>query len=159
MTGWLDPYFAWKTLHVISSTILFGLGMGTAFFMFRAHLIGDVQGIAIVARIVCLADYAFTLSSGIFQPISGYILIRRLGLTGMEGWLMATYVLYATALACWLPVVWLQLRMRDLAVAAAGAGEPLPPLYHRYFWMWFSLGWPAFLGLVAVFYLMVAKPF
>lgn len=159
MTVSLDPYFTWKTLHVISSTILFGLGMGTAFFMFRAHFIGDVQGIAIVARIVCLADYVFTLSSGIFQPISGYILIRRLGLTGMEGWLLATYVFYAIALACWLPVVWLQLRMRDLAVAAATAGKPLPALYHRYFRIWFSLGWPAFIGLILVFYLMVAKPF
>lgn len=146
-------------MHIISSTLLFGLGAGTAFHMLATHIRGDVQAIASTARNVVLADWLFTSTSGVVQPLSGIGLAWLAGYPLMSSWLVATYGLYLVAGACWLPVVVLQMRMERLAVAAASSGATaLPDGYHKAFRTWFLLGWPAFLALVAVFWLMVAKP-
>lgn len=153
----LDPYLVLKWLHVLSSTLLFGTGLGTAFHMWASHRRGDPRAIAATARNVILADWLFTVPSGIAQPATGIALVLLGGFGPFETWLAATYVLYVVALACWLPVMALQYRVARLA-AAATARTDLPPAYHRAMRLWFRLGWPAFLALVAVFWLMVSKP-
>jgi uncharacterized membrane protein len=147
-----------KTVHILSATVLFGTGLGTAWFMQRANRSGDVATIAATARNVVLADGVFTLPAVIVQPASGFWLVDMVGYSPAETWLIVTYGLYLLAGVCWLPVVWLQIRMRNLAVAAAADGAPLPALYRRYARTWFALGWPAFIAVILIVYLMVAKP-
>lgn len=154
----MDPYFLAKWLHVLSSTVLFGTGIGTAFSMWRAHASGDTRVIASTCRSVVLADWLFTTPAVIVQPATGLAMIAILGYPPMAPWLVATYSLYVLVGACWLPVVGLQLRMKRLATLAVERDEPLPPAYHRCFALWFALGWPAFTGVVAIFALMVWKP-
>ena len=154
----MDYYLTIKWLHILSSTILFGTGLGTAFFMWMAHLTSKPIIISQVAKTVVKADWIFTATSGVVQPITGMLLAREMGIDLASKWLIWVYVLYVIAFACWLPVIWLQIGMRDLAVIAASTNNELPPQYFKYARMWFFLGWPAFIALLAVFYLMVAKP-
>lgn len=148
-----------KTVHIISSTVLFGLGAGTAFHMLATHLRGDIRAIASTARNVVLADWLFTSTSGVVQPVSGVTLAWMMGYPLLSSWLVASYLLYILAGLCWVPVVGLQMRMERLAADALASGATtLPPAYHRAFRTWFWLGWPAFVSLVIVFWLMVAKP-
>lgn len=151
-------YVTVKWLHVLSSTFLFGTGIGSAFYMLFTSLSGDVRAIAVVSRHVVLADWLFTATSGVVQPLTGFYLIHLAGYPIDSAWIVWTLGLYLLAGACWLPVVWIQYRMRDLAAAAARDGSALPPRYWRYLRLWIALGIPAFCALVAVFYLMVAKP-
>lgn len=145
-----------KTIHVLSGAVLFGTGLGIAFFMLMAHRTGDARIIAKVGRMVVLADLLFTASAVVVQPVSGVLLASVEGFRLTEHWLLAAYVLYVVVGACWLPVVWIQLRMTRLA-AAAGSSKP-PAEYDRLFRLWFILGWPAFAGVVAIYLLMIAKP-
>jgi uncharacterized membrane protein len=147
-----------KTIHILSAAVLFGTGLGTAWFMWRADRTGQAAVIFVTARHVVWADYLFTLPSILIQPLSGLWLSRLAGFPLGEWWLLVSYALYALAGACWIPVVWLQIRMRDLAGAAVRDGTKLPPLYSRYMRIWFILGWPAFAAVAAIFYLMAAKP-
>ena len=153
-----DPYLWMKWLHILSATVLFGTGIGTAFHMYATHLRGDVAAIAIMARNTVLADWLFTASAGIAQPLTGFLMVYLSGQDPLESWLVATYILYVIAGGCWLKVVRLQYRMKALAASAVAGGEALPPDYHRAMKEWFLLGWPAFVSLVLVFALMVMKP-
>ena len=155
MMSW---YLLIKWLHILSSTVLFGTGAGIAFFFVRAYRTQDANVIAAVSRDVVLADFLFTATAVVLQPISGIGLASIAGFALSTGWLVLSIALYGLIGCCWLPVVWLQIRMRDLAASAAANGTPLPPAFHRYYAWWFALGWPAFIGVIAVFYLMVAKP-
>lgn len=154
----IDSYLWLKWLHILSSTVLFGTGIGTAFQMWSSHLRGDVRGIAVVARNVVLADWLFTLPAGVLQPLTGLALVLQSGVGLGASWLVATYLLYALAFICWVPVVVLQIRARDLAAQALAAAKPLPPEYHNAMRLWFALGWPAFIALSVIYLLMVAKP-
>lgn len=154
----IDPYLAVKWLHLVSATVLFGTGLGTALHMWLAHLSGEPRAIAVVARNVVRTDWWFTAPSAVAQPVSGLALVYLAGYDPFASWLLAAYLLYLVAAACWLVVVGLQIKARDLAVAAARDGAALPPAYHRSMRAWFALGWPAFLALLIVFWLMVAKP-
>ena len=153
-----DYYLLIKTVHIISSTILFGTGLGTAFFMFWAHRIGDIHAKAYAARTTVLADFLFTTPAIIIQPVTGLMLVDILNYEYFEHWLMATYFLYLIAGACWLPVVWIQMQLKKIAAEALVSGTELPPRYNKLFAIWFSLGWPAFISLVIIFFLMVYKP-
>jgi uncharacterized membrane protein len=154
----MESYFLLKLIHVLSATLLFGTGLGTAFFFWMAHRRGDVRAIAITARHVVLADTLFTAPAIIVQPLTGWWLMQRMGMGFDQSWLQATIVLYLLAGACWLPVVWIQLRLRNLAEAAVHDGTPLPQSYQRLAGIWFALGWPAFLAVIGIFWLMVRKP-
>ena len=154
----MDLYLLVKWVHVVSSTILFGFGAGTAWYLWSAHLTRDPRTIASVGRMVVKADWIFTGTSGVVQPISGLILVHVAGYRLDESWLMAAVALYLVALACWVPVVILQIRATRLAETARDSGMPLGPEYARAMRWWFALGWPAFLGLTATFWLMIAKP-
>jgi uncharacterized membrane protein len=147
-----------KWVHVVSSTVLFGTGAGIAFFFLRAHRTGDVRIMASVGREVVLADMVFTGTAALLQPVTGIGLALLAGYPLSSRWLMWSMVLYGLIGCCWLPVVWLQMRMRDMAVDATHNGLPLPVLYEIYYRRWFMLGWPAFIGVLIIFYLMVAKP-
>jgi len=152
-------YVVWKWLHILSSTLLFGTGIGTAFALLLANRNGDVRGISVVTRNVVLADWLFTLPSVLFQPISGWMMMKLAGIPLLTVWIWASFVLYFVAGACWLPVVWIQIQMRNMARETAMTGAPmLPARYWRYERVWIALGIPAFTSLVIVFYLMVAKP-
>lgn len=151
-------YFLLKTIHILSSTILFGTGIGTAFSMWMAHRRGNVAAIAVAARHVVLADWLFTTPAMVIQPLTGFWLLHVMGIDWTVPWVWMSLVLYLVAAACWLPVVVIQYRVRKLADAAHRQGTVLPVAYFRLMRAWFALGWPAFFALVAVFWLMVAKP-
>ncbi len=154
----MNAYVIAKWLHVLSSTLLFGTGLGSAYYMFFASRTRDARVAAAVVRQVVRADWIFTATTIVFQPLSGLYMLWLAKIPIATPWIAWTFGLYLLAGAAWLPVVWLQLRMRDMAERAAHAGEPLPPLYWRYLRTWTALGVPAFVALVVVFYLMVAKP-
>lgn len=147
-----------KYLHILSSTVLFGTGIGTAFYLLCASLGREPRVVAAVARYVVIGDWLFTATTVIAQPLTGFYLLHRLGIPLATDWVYWSLVLFAIAVACWIPVVWLQIRLRDLAVAAAERGEPLPDRYGAYLGAWVALGIPALLCFLGVFYLMTAKP-
>ena len=154
----MTEYYVLKFLHVIGATVLLGTGAGIAFFMLMAHRTGDTAVVAGVARIVVIADYVFTTTAVILQPITGLLLARAVGYELTEGWILASIGLYLFTGAFWLPVVWMQARMRTLAREAAASGTPLPAEYHRLFWNWFWFGFPAFAAVLVIFWLMIARP-
>lgn len=147
-----------KWLHILSSTFLFGTGIGSAWYLLFAVISRNVAAIAVVTRIVVIADWLFTGTTMIAQPATGFYLIHLAGYPMHSPWIMYSIGLFVLAALCWFPVVWLQMRLRDLSAAAASAGTPLPPAFWRYFKMWIVLGVPAFFAFLGVFYLMVAKP-
>jgi len=154
----MSVYIALKTLHILSAAVLFGTGLGTAFFMWFTHRTGDVAAIARVARLTVLADWLFTAPAVVIQPLSGFALMRLMGFDGRQAWLQLAFVLYLLAGLCWIPVVVLQRRARDLAVQAARSGTALPATYARAMRLWFVLGCPAFAAVLVTYWLMVAKP-
>ena len=154
----MDLYLAVKVLHVIGATVLLGTGAGIAFFMVMAHRTHDAALVAHTAGIVVVADFVFTASAVIVQPITGAYLVYAAGYGWREGWIAASLALYVLTGLFWLPVVWMQIRMRNLARQAAAAHAPLPPAYGRLYRVWFIFGFPAFASVVAIVWLMVAKP-
>lgn len=147
-----------KWIHILASTLLFGTGLGIAFFMWLAHLRGDARVIAATARSVVIADACFTAPAVVVQLATGVWLTRLLGLPLDIFWVKAALMLFFVIGACWLPVLWLQVRARNLAQRAVADGTPLPPAYHRAMRWWFWLGWPAFVSVIVIFWLMVMKP-
>ncbi len=154
----MDLYTLLKVAHVVGAAVLLGVGTGIAFFMLMAHRVRDPALIAHTARTVVLADTIFTASAVILQPITGAALAHLAGYPLLSGWIGLSLVLYVVTGLCWLPVVWIQMRLRDLAVEAALTGAPLPGAYFRLFRLWFVLGFPAFGAVLGIIWLMVAKP-
>jgi uncharacterized membrane protein len=154
----LDLYALVKTLHIISATILFGTGIGIAFFFIAAQGKADQAARLYAARTTVLADMVFTLPAVIVQPLTGAWLVWQGGFDWLDFWLVATYALYALAGVCWLPVVWLQIRMKQLLEQQAAGIAFDTAQYRLLLRWWFWLGWPAFGGLVIVFGLMVTRP-
>ena len=150
-------YLALKYLHILSMVLLFGTGLGSAFYKWMADRGGNVINIAVTNRHVVLADWIFTTPTVIFQPISGIWLAVMLGYPLSTPWIAISLVLYAIAGLCWLPVVWLQIRMRELSNVAAETGQPLTEQYWRYARMWLYLGVPAFFAMVFIVFLMIFK--
>src|SRR5215208_4203685 len=151
-------YFVLKFVHVLGAAVLLGTGAGIAFFMLVAHRTGDTKMIAGVARIVVIADFLFTATAVVAQPVTGVWLALHVGYPPTEGWILLSVFLYVLTGAFWLPVVWMQMRMRDLASAAACEGTPLPADYHRLFQLWFAFGFPALAAVLAIFWLMIQRP-
>jgi uncharacterized membrane protein len=148
-------YLVLKYLHVIGASILLGTGAGIAFFMVLGHLTNNPGVVAAIARIVVIADFLFTATAAIVQPITGIALAWHLGWSLWEGWLALSIGLYLFTGAFWLPVIWMQMSMRDLAAAAAANRTELPVEYNRLFWWWFAFG---FAAVLVIFWLMIAKP-
>ncbi|TCU28559.1 DUF2269 family protein [Rhizobium laguerreae] len=144
--------------HVIGATVLLGTGAGIAFFMVMAHRTRDPRLIAHVASTVVIADTLFTATAAIFQPVTGYLRARSIGWDLSEGWIALSLLLYVVTGLFWLPVVWIQIRLRDLARAAATARKALPPAYFSLYRIWFACGFPAFFAVIGILWLMLMKP-
>ena len=147
-----------RFLHVGGATVLLGTGAGIAFFMVMAVRTRDPALIAHVASTVVIADFVFTATAVVFQPITGIWLASIIGWPLTQGWLLAAMFLYVLVGLCWLPVVYIQKRLRDLAREASSMAAPLPAAFDRLYRIWFALGWPAFAGVAAILWLMVSKP-
>ena len=147
-----------RWLHVVGAAVLFGTGSGIAFFMLMANRTRDPRLVAHVAETVVIADFVFTATAVVLQPITGALLATTIGWPLTDGWIVLSLILYVLTGLLWLPVVWIQLNLRDLARAAVKAKEPLPPRYHRLFRIWFACGFPAFAAVAAILWLMLTKP-
>ena len=154
----MSLYLCLKWLHILSSVAMVGTGFGSAFYMYFTHRSGNVAAQAVVSRLVVRADWWFTTPTVFLQPATGLAMAHLAGLPLSTPWLSLSIGLFLVAGLCWLPVVWLQIRMAAMAQQAARHGEPLTPRYARYMRSWELLGYPAFAAMLGVFYLMVAKP-
>jgi len=152
---WVD-LLRWA--HVLGATVLIGTGAGIAFFMVMAHRTGDAKLIAHTAGIVVIADWLFTASAVVVQPITGVLLANALGWPLSQGWIVVSIGLYLVIGAFWIPVVWMQKRMRDLARVAAAENAALPEAYHKLYRLWFAFGFPAFFAILVLLWLMLARP-
>jgi uncharacterized membrane protein len=151
-------FFLLKYLHLIGAAVLLGTGAGIAFFMLMAHLTRNPVLVAGVARIVVIADFLFTATAVVVQPITGLWMASLAGYSLTEGWIVVSIGLYVLTGVFWLPVVWMQMQMRNLAQEAVSQGAALPDRYHRLFWTWFAFGFPAFAAVMAIFWLMMTRP-
>ena len=151
-------YFFIKYLHVLGATVILGTGTGIAFFMLMAHRSGEVAFIARTAATVVIADMLFTASAVLLQPVTGGVLMLLSSTSLAERWVVGSLALYAVAGLFWIPVIFMQIEMRDLARTADARGEPLPPRYHALFRRWFLFGIPGFGSVILILWLMIAKP-
>lgn len=147
-----------KFIHIIGACVLFGTGIGIAFFMFWAVRQGDIQTIAGVSKIVVVADYLFTATAAALQPITGLMLVYLVGYSLDDLWVWGSLVLYVLIGVCWIPVVFMQKQMRDLALNSIEMSQPLSDHFNILYRRWFLLGWPAFIMMMLIFWLMIAKP-
>ncbi len=147
-----------KWIHILSSTILFGTGIGTAFFMFMANRSREIAAIVFATKTVVIADFLFTTPAVVIQLLSGLYLIELGGHEMTSKWIIYGLGLYFFAGACWLPVVWMQIKMRDWAMAAFNDQTNLPNKYWKFERYWVFLGALAFPAIIIVFWLMVNKP-
>ena len=154
----MSSYSILKAIHIATGAVLFGTGLGIAFFKWITDRTGEVVAIRVVSEKVVLADWLFTLPAIVVQLLTGLALARLMGYPISHGWLALSLVLFCLAGACWIPVVWLQIRMRNLARKSEREGLPVPAVYRAYARLWFWLGVPAFAAVVLVFWIMVAKP-
>jgi len=152
-------YFLVKYLHVLGAIVILGTGTGIAFFMLMAHRTNDVDFIARTASVVVIADAIFTLSAVILQPVSGGLLMMLSATSFTERWLLVSLALYAVAGLFWIPVVFMQIEMRDLARKASEQRAALPERYFVLFRRWFAFGFPGFGATMLILWLMIAKPF
>jgi uncharacterized membrane protein len=147
-----------RLVHVIGAAVLFGTGAGIAFFMVMAHRTGEPRNIAHVAGTVVIADMLFTATAVVLQPVTGIWLARLVGWSLWEGWIVLSIALYVLTGLFWLPVVRIQMHLRDLAREAARTESPLPERYFQLYRIWFLCGFPAFFSVIAIFWLMLTKP-
>ena len=152
---WID-FLRWA--HIIGAAVLLGSGAAIAFFMVMAHRTRNPALIAHTASIVVLADWIFTASAVVVQPITGLLLAQKIGWSFTEAWIVASIGLYIFTGLFWLPVIWIQYKMRNLAREAARTNTELPVLYHRLFRIWFACGFPAFFAVLGIIWLMTARP-
>ena len=153
----MDSYFTLKLIHVLSATILTGTGIGIAFFMFMANLSSNVQAIAVTARHVVIADWLFTAPAVVIQFISGIMLMEILGFTYTSIWFQVVIGLFVLIGACWLPVVYIQYKLRELALQALETNK-IDPSFKKLMMIWTSLGIPAFISIVIIYWIMIFKP-
>jgi uncharacterized membrane protein len=154
----VNAYLLLKAVHILSSVLMVGTGLGSAFYMFFTLRSRDVAALSVVSRLVVRADWWFTTPTVFVQPASGLLLAHMAGWPLSTPWLAISLGLFVFAGLCWLPVVWLQLRMAELARRSSAMQEELPPLFWHYAWWWERLGYPAFIAMLLIFYLMVNKP-
>ncbi len=148
----MDLYLWIKLVHILSATVLFGTGMGTAFFMLKAYLSQNEQAMKITTNTVVMADWIFTTPAVVIQLATGLWLTSKMNIAYDSSWFVAVILLYALVGLCWIPVVWIQIRVRNL-IADGSAREDYKALMQA----WMVLGVPAFGAVIVIFYLMVSK--
>lgn len=147
-----------KALHVLSATIFFGAGLMSAFWKFRGDLSGDPRVIDWAQKQVVLADWVFTVPSGVISPLTGAYLVSVYGLPWTTPWVLASLGGYLGAMVLWLPAAWIQIELRKMTKVALESGAALPKRFHRLNRVWLLLGVPAFGVSVFIIFAMVAKP-
>jgi len=153
-------FYPWaKALHIMSGIVLVGTGLGSAFFKCRVDRIGDLSAILFASKTVVLVDWLFTTPAVILQPLSGLLLAHWGGYSLTQPWLQAGIMMYVLAGLFWLPAVYLQIQMRNLALEATRSKTPLPLQYRRLSRIWFWLGVFGFGAAVLTVLIMVVKPF
>ena len=152
-------YLTIKFIHIISATLLFGTGLGSAFYMYMAYRTGCVEVMAKTNRIVVIADFMFTTPTVIIQLITGLYLLNYLGQAWTSAWSISVLGLYAFVGICWLPVVWLQIWLRNRADQLQASNEPVDNQYQYRMKVWFILGVLAFPAVVILYGFMIFKPF
>jgi uncharacterized membrane protein len=155
MPEWIDLV---RYMHVIGGTVLFGTGMGIAFFMVMANSSKNPALIAHVSGTVVIADALFTATAAIIQPITGTILALDAGWPLTHGWVFLSILLYVFVGMFWIPVVFIQIKLRDLAIVAEKQNAPLDEQYNKLYRIWFAFGFPAFFAVLVIFWLMLFKP-
>ena len=140
-----------KLLHILSATVLFGTGMGTAFFMLKAYLSANDEAMAVTTKSVVMADWIFTTPAVVVQFVTGLWLTQHLNISMDSVWFNTVLGLFVLIGACWVPVVWIQIRIRDLIAADADSNS-----YRNLMRWWIALGVPAFTSVLIIFYLMVS---
>lgn len=150
-------YLILKWVHILSSTLMFGTGVGTVFYKMMVCRTGNLQAMAIVLRYVVLADWLFTLPSVIIQPLTGFAMVYRANWPLSSPWLFYSILLYLLAAACWLPAVWIQIKLRDMVKIALESDQPLSKRFYVYERAWLALGFPSFFAMLTIFWLMVSK--
>lgn len=154
----MNLYQVIKVVHILSATIVFGTGLGIAFFMFRSYFTNNIHEKYYAVRNTVFGDYLFILPSVFMQPLTGVWLISKSAQDWHAYWLILTYTLFAIAGLCWLPVVWIQIQLKNMLANSRQHNTPLPENYYLYFYRWILLGVPAFISLVVIYFLMVIKP-
>jgi uncharacterized membrane protein len=154
-----ETYLLWKTAHIVSASVLFGSGLGTAFFCWFGYRVasGEIGGLRTTLKLTVLADLWLTTPAVVFQAASGIILVSMAGWSLTSAWSIAVWSMFLIVGACWTPMVAIQIRLRNAAIAA-GSVRDLPAAFHRLFRIWFALGVPAFALTIVIFYVMVARP-
>jgi len=151
----------WKAAHILSAAIVFGTGLGIAFFCwfgYRNSLRSrDIGALRLALRLTVIADACFTAPAVVFQALSGVVLMSYLGWPLVSAWSIAVWMLFLLAGACWLPVLYIQGRLSRESKRAASI-DALPAWFHAWFKRWFALGIPAFAAVIAIYWLMIAKP-
>jgi uncharacterized membrane protein len=157
----VSEFVAWKTLHVLCAAVLLGTGAGIAFFCwfgYRGALrSGEIAALRMVLRLTVIADACFTAPAVVLQVVTGVVLSDLYGWPLVSPWSLTVWGLFLVVSACWLPVLVIQKRLLREA-SAAGSMDALSPEFRRRFRLWFMLGVPAFGSVIAIYYLMVAKP-
>lgn len=148
----MNIYLWIKLVHILSATVLFGTGMGTAFFMLKAYLSHNEQAMKITTNTVVMADWVFTTPAVVIQLATGLWLTSKLNIAYDSPWFVAVISLYALVGLCWIPVVWIQIRIRDLIADGSARDD-----YKKLMRAWVALGVPAFGAVIVIFYLMVSK--
>lgn len=151
-------YLIVKTLHILSAVLIMGTGLGTAFYLFMVNRTDSILAKTVVSRLVCRADFYFTTPAVIFQPLSGMWLMNKINMPFSATWIWVSIALFLFCGICWLPVVYLQLKMRDIAKVAYDNDTELPNEYNTLAKKWELLGYPAFIAVIVIFFLMVIKP-
>jgi uncharacterized membrane protein len=154
----MTTYFLLKYVHVLGTIVLLGTGTGIAFFMLMAHRSGDKAFIAQTASVVVVADTLFTATAVVAQPITGGLLMWFDAMSTPDPWLIGALALYVIAGLFWVPVVFMQIEMRNLARSAVDNGTPLPQRYYALYDRWFMFGFPGFGAVALILWLMIAKP-
>lgn len=153
----LDNYLLIKLIHIIAAVVVAGTGAGIAFFMFMAVRSKNTQAIKITARHVVVADWIFTAPAVVIQLVSGLYLMNILNYSFTSIWFMVVIGLFTLIGLCWLPVIVIQYKLRDLATNESFNAYS-SNRFRQLFKYWILLGIPAFTAIIMVFWLMVYKP-
>lgn len=153
----MDSYFFLKLIHILCAVVIGGTGSGIAFFLWMAYRANNIPALALTTRHVVLADWVFTTPAVIGQLITGILLMLRSGYSFTSPWFLTVMGLFIFIGICWLPVVWIQYRLKHLAQQAESVGQ-LDAIFHYWMRRWFLLGCLAFSALLVIFVLMVFKP-